>query len=269
MFHVHTFFPHALLRQFVESYLIVSVDQMQDGYIEKTILPHITQSLVIELGEENTVYDCNLSEYCPPSFVVGPNDEICRVRLFSGMKKMIIHLHPGTLFKLFQIHTHQFNKGCINSEKYFGTLLTALSMEIRKIPLSEKIELVDSFLLQYLNTGKKQTRNVDEAFRLIKRTKGSISMGELEKVTFTTKRTLERHFLEQFGLHPKIFSRLVRFNAVIRFLDSDINVKWHRLAELFGYYDQSHFIHEFKTFTGKLPHDYMSYKSEYESKLNN
>jgi transcriptional regulator GlxA family with amidase domain len=83
---------------------------------------------------------------------------------------------------------------------------------------------------------------------------------ELEQATYTTKRTLERHFLEQVGLHPKTFSRLVRFISVIRFMESNLKVKWRQLADTCGYYDQSHFIHEFKSLTGKLPKDYFTVK---------
>ena len=97
--------------------------------------------------------------------------------------------------------------------------------------------------------------------------KGIFHCKQLEEATFTTKRTLERHFLEQVGLHPKTFSRLVRFNGVIRFMESNLNVKWRQLADRFGYYDQSHFIHEFKTLTGSLPQDYFSLKTSFEKIL--
>ncbi len=55
MFHVHAFNPHPLLRQCVDSYLIVSVDQ-QEGYIENNLLPHITQSLVFGLDRGQYLY---------------------------------------------------------------------------------------------------------------------------------------------------------------------------------------------------------------------
>ena len=68
---------------------------------------------------------------------------------------------------------------------------------------------------------------------MIERRKGNISIRELEQATFTTKRTLERHFQEQVGLQPKTFSRLVRFNGVIRFVESNLNIKWRQLADAF------------------------------------
>ncbi len=115
-----------------------------------------------------------------------------------------------------------------------------------------------------MNAPKKPQRNIDDAIQLIERNRGNISLRELEEATFTTKRTLERHFLDQVGLHPKSYSRLVRFCGCDD-PESNLNVKWQQLAELFGYYDHSHLIHEFKTLTGGSPQHFFSGKATFES----
>jgi AraC-like DNA-binding protein len=51
---------------------------------------------------------------------------------------------------------------------------------------------------------------------------------------------------------------------VIRFVESNLDVKWRQLADAFGYYDQSHFIHEFKSMTGGLPHDFPALQARFE-----
>jgi AraC-like DNA-binding protein len=263
MFHVHAFNPHPLLRHCVDSYLIISADQ-PEGFIENIFFPNVSQSLVFGLDNATTVYDCNHSEFSPPHFIVGPNEVACRVRMFSGMKKMIIRFKPGGLYKIFRLPAQQFNNRSQNAEKFLGKQIIEINNQLRETHLSRKIELADAWLIEQLLIRKKAERNIDEAIQLIERRKGNISLRELEQATFTTKRTLERHFLEQVGLHPKAFSRLVRFNGVICYMESNLNVKWRQLADIFGYYDQSHFIHEFKTLTGGLPHDYFSLKASFE-----
>lgn len=266
MFHVHAFNPHPLLRHCVDSYLIVSVDQ-PEGFIENNFYPHVTQSLVFGLDQANTVYDCTHSEFSAPHFIVGPNDMVCRIRMFSGMSKMIIRFKPGGLYKIFQLSAWQFNNRSGDAVKFLGKQIIEINNQLKATHASRKIELADAWLIEKLQIPKKTDRNVDEAIQLIERTKGNISLRELEEATFTTKRTLERHFLEQVGLHPKTFSRLVRFNGVIRFIETNLDVKWRQLADSFGYYDQSHFIHEFKTLTGGLPNDYFSLKAPFEKIL--
>ncbi len=264
MFQVLAFNPHPLLRQCVDSYLVVSVDQPDGGYIENNFLPHTTQSLVFSLNPVSRVYDCMHSEYTARNFIVGPNDEPCLVRLYDGMKNMVVNFKPGGMFKLFHLPAHHFNNRSRDAEQFLGKQIQEISRQLETAGLSEKIELMDAWLTRHLQKEKKTDRDIDEAIRIIERHRGNISMRELEIETFTTKRTLERRFQEQVGLQPKTFSRLVRFNEVIRFAESNLNVKWRQLADAFGYYDQSHFIHEFKTLTGGLPHDYPALQSRFE-----
>ena len=263
MFHVHAFNPHPLLRHCVDSYLIISADQSQ-GFIEKIFFPQITQSLVFGLDRGPTVYDCNRLEFSAPHFIVGPNDVACRVRLFPGMHKMIIRFKSGGLHKILQLPAQQFINRSQDAVQFLGKQIIEISQQLKERNISGKIELMDDWLLEQMKASKKQQRNIDDAIQLIERNRGNISLRELEEATFTTKRTLERHFLEQVGLHPKSFSRLVRFCAMMHYLESNLNVKWHQLAEIFGYYDQSHLIHEFKTLTGGSPHHFFSAKASFE-----
>ncbi|HXB31547.1 MAG TPA: AraC family transcriptional regulator [Puia sp.] len=265
MFHVQSFNPHPLLRHCVDSYLIVSTDQQEGNYAESSLLPNITQNLVLGLDEGNTVYDCNHSTFTSQHFIAGPNDGVCHVRFFSGMKKMVIHFKPGGFYKIFQLPAYYFSNQTRDAVEFLGKPLIDLTHQLKKTSLYSKIELADAFLLNYLRKDQKKTdRNIDEALRLIEKSRGNISLRELELATYTTKRTLERYFLEQVGLFPKTYSRLVRFGGVIRSIESNLNVKWRQLADAFGFYDQSHFNNEFKSLTGGSPQDYFLSKTGYE-----
>jgi len=237
------------------------------GFIENCFLPNATHSLVFGLDEGNTVYDSSRSEFCANHFLAGPNDSICRVKLFNGLHKLIVHFKPGGFFKIFHFPAGQFNNRSRNAEEIGGKKINDIAGQLKKTKLSRKIELLDAYLIEQLQGQKRADRNIDEAIELIEKSGGNISLRELQLATFTTKRTLERRFLEQVGLHPKAFSRLVRFNAVIRFIESNLNVKWRQLADSFGYYDQSHFIHEFKALTGTLPQEYFTLKNRGEKMM--
>jgi AraC-like DNA-binding protein len=264
MFHVLAFNPHPLLRHCVDSYLIVTTDQPAGEFVENNFLPHTTQSLAFLLNPDSRVYDCIHSEFTARHFIAGPNDEPCLVRFYGCIKSMVVNFKPGGMFKLFHLPAHHFSNRSRDAEYFLGKSIQEISGQLAEAGLPEKIELMDAWLTGHLQKGKKTDRNIDEAIRLIEKSRGMISIRELERETFTTKRTLERRFLEQVGLQPKTFSRLVRFNEVIRFVESNLNVKWRQLADTFGYYDQSHFIHDFKTFTGGLPHNFPSLQTSFE-----
>ncbi len=66
-------------------------------------------------------------------------------------------------------------------------------------------------------------------------------------------RQLRRFFDTYIGFSPKTFSRIVRFQSVLAALRRAPQNDWNSLCFAFGYYDQAHFIHEFKEFYGLPP----------------
>ena len=69
-------------------------------------------------------------------------------------------------------------------------------------------------------------------------------------------RKLERQFLTQVGMTPKLFSRLVRFDRAVRDLASRGATPWSQFALAHGYSDQAHFINEFREFAGVTPAEF-------------
>ena len=264
MVDAYSYPPDPRLGHCIEVYVILSSDTSARSPDEQTLLPHVTQSLVIGLDHAKTVYDCDRKEFCAVNFFSGPNIGICHLRFLSEMKKLIIHFKPGGLFKVFQLPAYSFFDSSHDAAEWLGNDICQLTESLHGVSNAKTIECTNRWLIEKMENRKKSNRCIDAAIDLIQKYKGNITMREVEEATYTTKRTLERHFLEQVGLHPKTFSRLIRFNHVIHFLQSNMNIKWRQVANSFGYYDQSHFIHEFKSLAGKLPRDYFLPKSAFE-----
>ena len=262
MFQVNAYHPHPLLRQIVNAYLVVSVKLPEDRFVEYNFLPHVNQSLVIGMDEFPSVYECQLQQYCPGDFIAGSREGVRKFRLYGGMEKFVVDFRPGGFYKLFQLSAILFSNRCRDAE-ILGSRFQDLRGRMEGTPLSEKLAMADQFLLTAWTERKKPEKSIDEAIRLIEAHKGNISIRQLEEATFTTKRTLERRFLEQTGVYPKTFSRLIRFGQAIRFIESNLHVKWRQIAEAFGYYDQSHFIHEFRSVAGCPPNDFFTLPTEF------
>ncbi|HZM20687.1 MAG TPA: helix-turn-helix domain-containing protein, partial [Anaerolineales bacterium] len=71
----------------------------------------------------------------------------------------------------------------------------------------------------------------------------------------------QKHLIAQFkqmvGFTPKELGRLYRFADILASIDLIQPVDWTLVAHQFRYYDQAHFIREFKEFTGHTPTDYV------------
>ena len=67
------------------------------------------------------------------------------------------------------------------------------------------------------------------------------------------KRRLEQRFKNEIGISPKLFLRTCRINAVIEKMKENTSQSLTQLALEYNYYDQSHFIKDFKQFTSLNP----------------
>ena len=76
-----------------------------------------------------------------------------------------------------------------------------------------------------------------------------------------------RRFIQVFsaevGLTPKLFCRIRRFQRVVRHIAKEERVEWADVAADCGYFDQAHFIHDFRAFSGINPTTYLAQRTEH------
>ena len=82
---------------------------------------------------------------------------------------------------------------------------------------------------------------------------GQTDMDELAGMVSVNRRNIERRFATSIGMSPKQLSRAVRLQATLRMLEQKNFTSLTSLAYENGYYDQAHFIKDFKEFTGIKP----------------
>lgn len=76
-----------------------------------------------------------------------------------------------------------------------------------------------------------------------------------------------RRFISVFtgavGLSPKTYCRVQRFQAALCAISRGERVVWTDVAASCGYYDQAHFIHDFRAFSGLTPSAYLARRGEH------
>ena len=106
---------------------------------------------------------------------------------------------------------------------------------------------------EILFTQKKD--NIKEAVNEIIHSQGSTSIKKIVDVLAMSRDSFEKKFRKQVGTSPKKFSNIVRFRNLF-----ENGYKYTTLTEMglnAGYYDQSHFIKDFKVITGKNPSKFL------------
>ena len=76
----------------------------------------------------------------------------------------------------------------------------------------------------------------------------------------------QKHFISLFKAHvgaaPKQYMKIMRFQQAILELERETLTHWSEIALRNGFYDQSHFIHEFRDFSGFTPGEYIRRKTD-------
>lgn len=99
-----------------------------------------------------------------------------------------------------------------------------------------------------------------EALRTIREKEGEISVRSLSEELGISQSTLERGFKRRIGLNPKEYANLVRFRKIFDRKEEAENLT--DLAYRSGYYDQAHFIREFRKMAGVSPKEWFSKERE-------
>ena len=122
---------------------------------------------------------------------------------------------------------------------------------------AERIAVVEQFLVARM-TNIQPDQLVLGALALIHKSKGNIRIKELAAQLHTSPSPLEKRFRQAVGASPKKFASIVRLKSVISEYNGTGSLT--ALGYEAGFYDQSHFIKEFKAFTGDTPDQFFSGK---------
>jgi AraC-like DNA-binding protein len=140
--------------------------------------------------------------------------------------------------------------------------LEALHERLWALPdLAGRIALLERYLLERLRRrGTQEVPALAASLDWLQRRHGQASIAALVEGLPFGQRRLERLFLQQVGLSPKRYARLLRVahsRELIKQGGADTSLTDTAFAA--GYFDQSHFIHDFKAVTGFTPGGYLGY----------
>ena len=121
----------------------------------------------------------------------------------------------------------------------------------------EKVNIVEEFLISRMNHSQPDLL-VFSAISFIYQSKGNIRIKELTEKLHISQSPLEKRFRQAVGTSPKKFASIVRFKNTLQ--QYNANSSLTALGYEAGYYDQAHFIKEFKSFTGESPENFFSRK---------
>ena len=125
--------------------------------------------------------------------------------------------------------------------------------------VNAKFDLLEAVLLERMRCFEHH-RAVSFALREIKHRHTQPVARLVEKIGLSSRRFIQL-FTNQVGLTPKVFCRVQRFQQVIREIRGEGEVDLADISLSCGYFDQAHFVHDFRAFSGISPTEYLSRRS--------
>ncbi|EGT3797095.1 helix-turn-helix domain-containing protein [Clostridioides difficile] len=247
--------PCIQLRNWISNFTISFPNQtiISDNY---TIIPHGSVTLVF-------FYDATGLH----SLLFGPTTKPKTVGNIANRCDviLIIEFQPAGFFPLIGIQQSEL----IDKVVPFSIINTSLDLEIKKI-FNESLS-IDKLILKLeelliSNIKIEYSYEFILAIQLIIQNSGNISSQEISKKVFYSSRHLNRLFNQYLGLSMKSFSRLVRINKSIKFLNNNKTSLMSICNEL-GFYDIPHFIKDFKIVCGITPQKYRANMSDFYSEI--
>ncbi len=120
----------------------------------------------------------------------------------------------------------------------------------------ERIGIIEDFLLAKFKNEVTVDSIVKATVDALLSTKGSTPITTILKDDVSKRRQLERKFLKQIGISPKQLGKVIRLQAALKMLLKQQPERFTTIAYESEYYDQAHFIRDFKEFTGTTPKEF-------------
>ncbi len=263
------FYNHAIgsdLSKYIDAVMYYK-DFMPDHSIER-LVPTGHVYIVFELdGYPRNTFD---NETLQPLqtfkkvWVSGMHRNYISISAHQKSEMLIIQFRAYGAYPFFYIPIEEFNDQIVSAEVLFGESILHLREDILMCDTPEqKFAAVDAWLLSRLRTSYDVPADILHILEHLQKQPASQYRQIIERYPKTQKHLIAQ-FKKYIGLTPKYYQRILRFNEVMQEIHKSKKIEWSQIAYQCNYADQSHFIKEFKHFSGFNPQQFIQQNFEEE-----
>jgi AraC-like DNA-binding protein len=189
---------------------------------------------------------------------VGPMTKPLFVRGRGPRLHVAVRFKPGRAFAAFGIPAAELADETVPYSTLGGDASAELGALSPHASNEERLVAVIDLVRRRLLTAPAIPTSVCAAVKRIVVAQGNLRMASLALEIGITRQQLARQFATHVGITPKMLARVMRTHAVLARMDAaraayPRAVDWSEIANALGYYDQPHFIDDFKALTGSTP----------------
>lgn len=262
-----TFVPKAPLDRFVK--IVIFYEGYDPAHRVDRFLPDGNVEIIIDLIDRpQFIYDNDSLveiQTCNRVWASGVRTEPITIPAGKDASMMVIAFKRGMAYPFFPFPMDEISDSVVDADLIWGEDFLLLREQIAENKYSaRKFEVVEEFLLRAYLGRMIVNPCVEYAVSQIVAA-SDVAMAQLSaKIGYSQKHFISM-FKKQVGVTPKSYLRLMRFQQTVATIDAASNPDWSEIALAAGFYDQSHFIRDFKHFSGFTPDDYARRHKNFEN----
>jgi len=177
------------------------------------------------------------------------------LEMHGRLETFVIVFQPSGLFSLFSIPGAELTDRYFEGVSVLGRFVDELRCELGDArSFDERVVVAERYLLHRWRFREPRGGAGPAAVELLLR-QGGARVADLAAYAGWSVRQLERRFIHEIGMPPKLFARVARFEGVLRHRMRYPGLRWTDIAQELGYHDQSHMLHDFREFSAAAPSD--------------
>lgn len=246
--------PKFPLDNYVESILYI------EGNNKGTGLPKTAMSLIFNLEDSFKLFtDNQFTQYIDykKHWVAGLQTKPTHVESYGLSKMLVVQFKTLGAFVFLNDPLHYYTNRYIPLDNIFSKEADETWEQLQEAKsLNEKFLIVENFLYRKLLTTKLPNKKLISTIEILLDNKVNRSISEICKKINISRKHLNHLSKEYAGVSPKTLSSLNRLQSTLKNISSSKTEKLTTLAYEQEYFDQAHFINDFKRLTDLRPNEY-------------
>ena len=245
--------PAGILKPFVKTFMIV---ESENG-TESQILPDTSIVLAFRIKGAVAQKSERSKDILPSAMISGLRNSLRVVDYSPNSAMLLVAFREGGANAFFDESLYElFGTGLPLDDLWRRSKIVETEEKLSEAKSNrEKIKTIENFLLSQSKANHFDLL-IFNAVQKIKTKRGDVNINELLKFFHTSRDPFEKRFRRVTGTSPKQFSQIVRLRSLISSYSPE--KKLTDLAAAYGYFDQAHFIKDFKSFTGLAPRQFFN-----------
>jgi AraC-like DNA-binding protein len=252
--------PGERLRPYVECYYTFESDANVE--LDDTVFPGGHMEIIFNLGEGVWKSSVNDEYHITPQVELwGKLTQPLPVKSVGKNRMLGIKFYAHSAACFIDEELSTFNDQVADLREILGPAVDRLHARLFETPLlSQRIRLIEEFLLGRLSLNEKKYNKdhismIGQIVRDMRRNDTPEAVESIAGKYHISSRYLRKLFLQYTGVSPKLYNKINRFQHSLQLI-TESHSSLTSIAYEAGYADQSHFIRDFKSFTGFPPSAY-------------